>query len=457
MKAIKKSFLIIIGVILLLYIGGVFLFSKYFLPGTTINGHDFSLTEIDALDKNYKDLSDKYKIEIIGREKREEILGSDIDYTDELKDSNIFQNPFYWFLSMLVPKNIDAPHTVYFSENLLSEKIDALDQVKNMKPPVDASIDYVGDKFMIVKEDLGTTFSIDEFKKLVNKEILEGKTEVNLEENKLYMDPEIFENDKALIEARDNYNKVSGNEIVVEIGSAEEKVSGNELAQMYDFNGDSIVPNEEKALEFAKMLSRKYDTYKTDRTFYATGLGLTVVKGGIYGWLTDIENTKNLIVESLASMESKHIEPVYKLTAMSRDGSDIGKSYIEIDLGRQHMWYYQEGKFVMETDVVTGNPSKDNGTPTGTGRVWSREKDRFLTGETYESHVDYWMPFNWSGCGIHDSTWRSEYGGKIYLTRGSHGCVNTPPELMKDLFEKVKVGTPVVVYDSSDSNFTTIK
>ena len=120
MKAIKKSFLIIIGVILLLYIGGVFLFSKYFLPGTTINGHDFSLTEISALDKNYKDLSDNYKIEIIGREKREEILGSDIDYTDELKDSDIFQNPFYWFLSMLVPKNIDAPHTVYFSENLLS-------------------------------------------------------------------------------------------------------------------------------------------------------------------------------------------------------------------------------------------------------------------------------------------------------------------------------------------------
>lgn len=457
MKAIKTSFLIILGVILLLYIGGVFLFSKYFLPSTTINGHDFSLMRIDELEKNYNEISNSYKIEIAGREEKEKILGKDIDYSDKLEGDDIFQNPFYWFISMLVPKNIEAKHTVYFNEHLLNEKIHELKQVKNMKPPVDASIDYVGDKFMIVKEDMGTTFSIDEFEKLLNKKILAGETEFNIEENKLYMDPEIYENNEDLIKARDNYNKVAGNEIVVEIGSKEEKLSGTELASMYDFNGQEIVPNQDKALQFARMLSRKYDTYKTDRTFYATGLGLTVVKGGIYGWLTDVDKTKDLIVESLSSMESKHIEPVYKLTAMSRDGSDLGKNYIEIDLGRQHMWYYEEGKLAIETDVVTGNPSKENGTPTGTGRVWSREKDRYLTGETYQSHVDYWMPFNWSGCGVHDSKWRTEYGGKIYLTRGSHGCVNTPPEIMKDLFAKVKVGTPVIVYDSSDLTFTTIK
>ena len=38
------------------------------------------------------------------------------------------------------------------------------------------------------------------------------------------------------------------------------------------------------------------------------------------------------------------------------------------------------------------------------------------------------------------------FGKEIYKTNGSHGCVNTPYEAVKTLFEIVKTGTPVVVY-----------
>ena len=41
---------------------------------------------------------------------------------------------------------------------------------------------------------------------------------------------------------------------------------------------------------------------------------------------------------------------------------------------------------------------------------------------------------------------RSEFGGSIYKTRGSHGCVNTPYSAMKTIYENVKIGYPVVVY-----------
>lgn len=147
----------------------------------------------------------------------------------------------------------------------------------------------------------------------------------------------------------------------------------------------------------------------------------------------------------------------YKLEASQYGPNDIGRKYLEIDLARQHMWYYEDGKLIIESDVVTGNPSKNNGTPTGTGRIWSKERDRFLSGEDYKSHVNYWMPFNWSGCGLHDATWRNKFGGQIYKVAGSHGCVNTPPENMKLFFEKIPLNTPVVVYDSSDPNFKIIK
>ena len=37
-------------------------------------------------------------------------------------------------------------------------------------------------------------------------------------------------------------------------------------------------------------------------------------------------------------------------------------------------------------------------------------------------------------------------GGTVYLTNGSHGCVNTPPAAMKVIFETMDSGTPVVLY-----------
>ncbi|MFR8249264.1 MAG: L,D-transpeptidase [Lachnospiraceae bacterium] len=56
------------------------------------------------------------------------------------------------------------------------------------------------------------------------------------------------------------------------------------------------------------------------------------------------------------------------------------------------------------------------------------------------------MPFN-GNVGIHDAdTWRSEYGGEIYKTSGSHGCVNTPTANAEKIFNTVEIGTPVIVY-----------
>ena len=68
----------------------------------------------------------------------------------------------------------------------------------------------------------------------------------------------------------------------------------------------------------------------------------------------------------------------------------------------------------------------------------------------YETPVKYWMPFN-GNVGIHDADgWRSKYGGEIYRTNGSHGCINTPEEAAKTIYETVSIGTAVIVYDLSD-------
>ena len=69
-----------------------------------------------------------------------------------------------------------------------------------------------------------------------------------------------------------------------------------------------------------------------------------------------------------------------------------------------------------------------------------------LKGEGYASPVKFWMPFN-GGIGFHDASWRSSFGGSIYKSGGSHGCVNMPYDKAKELFENVYTGMPVICYD----------
>ena len=56
------------------------------------------------------------------------------------------------------------------------------------------------------------------------------------------------------------------------------------------------------------------------------------------------------------------------------------------------------------------------------------------------------MPFDDTGQGIHDASWQASFGGDAYLTAGSLGCINTPPDVMAQVFNTVEVGTPVIIF-----------
>ena len=126
-------------------------------------------------------------------------------------------------------------------------------------------------------------------------------------------------------------------------------------------------------------------------------------------------------------------------------GKSVGSNYVEISIRAQHMWVYKGGKLMVETDVVTGNNDGAHNTPKGYHRIFSRARNTTLTGPGYASFVEYWMAFC-GGCGIHDSSWRSSYGGTIYDGNGSHGCVNTPIGAVRKVWANTGWDTPVIVY-----------
>ncbi len=126
-------------------------------------------------------------------------------------------------------------------------------------------------------------------------------------------------------------------------------------------------------------------------------------------------------------------------------GVDVGNTYIEIDISDQHMWYIVKGDVYVSTDVVTGNYNSSD-TPTGVYSINNMARNVSLVGADYVSFVEYWMAFIGSSYGIHDASWRSSFGGNIFRGNGSHGCVNTPYDAVKKIYNHASVGTPVVIH-----------
>lgn len=116
-------------------------------------------------------------------------------------------------------------------------------------------------------------------------------------------------------------------------------------------------------------------------------------------------------------------------------------NYIEVDISEQNIKYHIGEEIILDSDVVTGKQNSMD-TRIGMFEIYGKQTARFLMGRWY---VDYWMPFD-GGIGLHDASWRDEFGGEIYINSGSHGCVNLPFDTAKEIYDNSEVGTKVLVH-----------
>lgn len=116
--------------------------------------------------------------------------------------------------------------------------------------------------------------------------------------------------------------------------------------------------------------------------------------------------------------------------------------YIVVSISNQTLKYYEYGRLALSSNIVTGINGK---TPTGTFKILNKARNIVLKGEDYASFVNYWIAFLGSSFGFHDASWRSNFGGKIYKTNGSHGCINMPYYKVQQLYNLAPIGTPVYI------------
>ena len=106
---------------------------------------------------------------------------------------------------------------------------------------------------------------------------------------------------------------------------------------------------------------------------------MNITKGN-YGWLIDKKAETDALVEIIESGVSQERVPVYAQKAASYEAPDYGNTYVEINLTAQHLFFYKEGKLLVESDFVSGNESKGWSTPAGAYELTYKQRNAVLRG-----------------------------------------------------------------------------
>lgn len=349
----------------------------------------------------------------------EELNLSDIDYVGEAD----LHAPF--------PSILGTGGKIELKTSFNEEKLKSLINEQFNEEPRNAEISFNGKVFEIKPEK--EAYSPSEAFTLISQAIQNAESSVEIPKK----EPKIKAKD--LEDKCNELNRIASHTLQFDFdGKTEER-------QVGDFLKIDGEVDEKAVRQYLDQMAGKYNTLETKRKFKTTGKGEIEVGGsGIdtLGYKLNIEETIPVVKESI--FNQKPVEVVWE------EKGDLGNTYVEIDISRQHMWYYINGELFIDTDVRTGTESSAQWTPTTEGafKVLWKQTDKWFLQVGEPCHSDYWMPFNHRGEGIHDATWYSSYGGNYYKWAGSHGCINTPYNVVQKMYEKMEEGTPVIVYRS---------
>lgn len=461
-EGLKKILLITVAALAAVYIGVSLYFLGHFPFRTTLNGMDVSGKSASAVEAVLSQNATGYSLAVTGRNGASDTITAQ-DISLEAKfDGTIGKlvhscNAFAWPVHLLKKTALTSDTVVAYDETQLESVVAGLScfDADKSAAPTNATYGWNGDAYEVVVESQGSQADKDKVLEAVKIAVNGLQPTLDLDEAGCYAAPTVTSDDPTLQATVDSLNKVVSQEITLDMGADTVLTLDKDTIRDWvsvDDSGNAAIDNT-KVADYVAGLQKEYETIYTNRTFTTHDGDTITVVGGSYGWWMDTDSTTQAILDALNGDHKATAvwfeEPAYRgdntQCGSGSFGGDIGSSYVEVDLDNQKVYCWNNGKLVVSTDCVSGNASKGNGTPDGTYPITYKERNATLIGENYSSPVSYWMPFN-GNVGLHDASWRSSFGGDLYLTSGSHGCVNLPVSAAEQIYSYVEKGMAVVVY-----------
>ena len=460
-----------------------------FAAGTTINGQDVSGLTAEQAKEVLEKAPDTYTFTLTMGDKVYRATGTELKLTyNEATDLN----------ALLTQQEKDKTQTAFTVEQLYTADLSAITEqvAADFAPPVetaqgdemaqtaegedvaqpaeggDAAIaptedpnapknaylkyDEAQQAYVIVPDEPGTNVDTAKVMEQVKEAVDSLTAELTLDMTQFVQQAEVTADSETLKAALDDANARLDMKLTYTFtpDGGETSTVTIDRATLGSFfcasaDGQSVEVDEEVLGNYVANLVSKYSVAGKSTPFKTTGGGTININIATAGQSVDSEKLYADMLDCLKNKVSGTRTAPY--TAKSDDGSGYwGGNYVEIDQTSQHLWLYKNGKLVVSCDMVSGNVANNTRTPNGCFTIFAKNTNRYLQGSNtdgsrYKTWVSYFMPFS-GGCGIHDATWRSTFGGTEYYYSGSHGCVGVTLSNAKTIFNNVSVGTHVVVY-----------
>ncbi|MCC8029117.1 MAG: L,D-transpeptidase/peptidoglycan binding protein [Lachnospiraceae bacterium] len=448
------------GIIIILaaavYLAASVFFMRHFFPRMVVNGISCSGKTAEQSGELFEQMASDYTLTLNERGGGQEELsgiaiGLEVDPGTSLEELLDEQNGFAWAVSLFRNAESEVTVDISYDQTALEQAVSALscmDEAQMYDSEDTRLSEYTaGSGYTLIDEVYGTRVQESVLMDQLNEAILSLAGELDLETAGCYVEPVYTAESEAAQAMLAAANRYVNTTVTYVFGDNTEVIDGSVISQWILVADDlTVTLDAEQEAAFVSDLADTYDTKWKSRTLVShSGTTVTVPAGGNYGWRVNQDETLSALQGYLEAGEDYTGEVVYFQTAAQYGENDYGSTYIEVSISAQHFWYYVDGVVVLESDFVSGDVAKGHDTPKGAYRIAYKARDQVLEGQGYSSPVSYWMPFV-EGCGFHDASWRTQFGGTIYLKNGSHGCLNLPSWAAKQLYELIDAGTAVLIY-----------
>lgn len=474
--------LLIIFISILASLGIAFLivagtYKDRFIEGTVINGINAGGKTVAEVESEIRQRVENFSLTLTFRGGRQEtISGDEFGYayapSGGVQDLVDHQDRMGWLSGKMGKVHtFTVSEATTYSPEMLDARISSLPelQIGSQTAPTNAYLQIENNSFAIVGETQGSMLRYDVVLSSIEEAIAGGVQNVDISANvNAYEQPAVYADNPDLIAMRDELNAFLQTSITHTLKNGTKTLDASTLIGWIsrDENGgyyldDTVIRNNVNA--YVAQLAAAEDSVKNTVSFQSTLSGIVEIgtaqgngaKIDTYGVQVDQAAEAEQLYNEVMNHTSTERPPVYSLnTGFSLADLGIGNTYVELDLSKQHLFYYNNGQLAVESEIVTGS---ENSTPTPRGIYYLQNKETFVTmlgplladgvTRSYYTLVKYWLPYDIdNGIGMHDAAWRTTFGGDIYMENGSHGCVNLPEATAAALFEQLSVGTPVVVF-----------
>lgn len=429
-KVSLVSILVLVGICALAFIICITLNIK------VVKASDKNSIEIGLNADSIQSVYDNTKIELLDTDTTYEYTYKDLGIQSEFSEKQLN----YLDKHFIIDVNLIKP--VYSTDEL----IEHLKEInKSRENNVYANIEKKDSEFIVTEEVEGNAVDIEKLSKIIIKE-LDG-TGRSYDLTNYYIERD---NTKPTYsELKDEVKKFNDTYIEYTNGY---KVALKDYIDYYSVKDNTIQLNNDTAEELRKTIDKtiekelkEYDTVGSKIKFTTTDGDTIDVSGGTWGNVFSSDDETEYILDKFDKLESEDNRvPIYS----QEMDTEIGDTYIEISIEKQHVWHYVNGKLCCESDCVTGKLDGSHNTPTGVYYILERQNGRTLRpkGSTSGTWVNKWMRVTWDGIGLHDAYWRGAFGGTIYKRGGSHGCINLPKAYAYNLYNEISLGDCVVIY-----------